>query len=65
MLYKKVFCMYLILVFDFVYIEKMMNINMMYYVMFDYDCLISVVSVEINFEFGYVEIIDCVVFLEY
>ncbi|MCY7959634.1 putative beta-lysine N-acetyltransferase [Bacillus spizizenii] len=65
MLYKKVFRTYPTPVFDPAYIEKTMNTNTMYYVMFDYDRLISAASAEINPELGHAEITDCAVLPEY
>ncbi|ADM38148.1 putative beta-lysine N-acetyltransferase [Bacillus spizizenii] len=65
MLYKKVFRTYPTPVFDPAYIEKTMNTNTMYYVMFDHDRLISAASAEINPELGHAEITDCAVLPEY
>ncbi|MEI1421750.1 putative beta-lysine N-acetyltransferase [Bacillus cabrialesii] len=65
MLYKKVFRTYPTPVFDPAYIEKTMNENTMYYVMFDHDRLISAASADINPELGHAEITDCAVLSEY
>ncbi|QJC89006.1 putative beta-lysine N-acetyltransferase [Bacillus inaquosorum] len=65
MLYKKVFRTYPTPVFDPAYIEKTMNENTMYYLMFDHDRLISAASADINPELGHAEITDCAVLPEY
>ncbi|MCY8377089.1 putative beta-lysine N-acetyltransferase [Bacillus inaquosorum] len=65
MLYKKVFRTYPTPVFDPAYIEKTMNENTMYYVMFDHDRLISAANADINPELGHAEITDCAVLPEY
>ncbi|MCY7783859.1 MULTISPECIES: putative beta-lysine N-acetyltransferase [unclassified Bacillus (in: firmicutes)] len=65
MLYKKVFRTYPTPVFDPAYIEKTMNENTTYYVMFDHDRLISAASADINPELGHAEITDCAVLPEY
>ncbi|MCY7918713.1 putative beta-lysine N-acetyltransferase [Bacillus vallismortis] len=65
MLFKKVFRTYPTPVFDPAYIEKTMNENVMYYVMFDHDRLISTASADINPELGHAEITDCAVLPEY
>ncbi|MCY8328977.1 putative beta-lysine N-acetyltransferase [Bacillus spizizenii] len=65
MLYKKVFRTYPTPVFDPAYIEKTMNENTMYYVMFDHDRLISAASADSNPELGHAEITDCAVLPEY
>lgn len=65
MLYKKVFRTYPTPVFDPAYIEKTMNENTMYYVMFDHDRLISAASADMNPELGHAEMTDCAVLPEY
>ncbi|MCY7787162.1 putative beta-lysine N-acetyltransferase [Bacillus inaquosorum] len=65
MLYKKVFRTYPTPVFDPAYIEKTMNENTMYYVMFDHDRLISAASADSNPGLGHAEITDCAVLPEY
>ncbi|TYS11470.1 putative beta-lysine N-acetyltransferase [Bacillus subtilis] len=65
MLYKKVFRTYPTPVFDPAYIEKTMNENTMYYVMFDHERLISAASADMNPELGHAEMTDCAVLPEY
>ncbi|MDZ5723121.1 putative beta-lysine N-acetyltransferase, partial [Bacillus sp. SXabc123] len=65
MLYKKVFRTYPTPVFDPAYIEKTMNENTMYYLMFDHDRLISAASADSNPGLGHAEITDCAVLPEY